>query len=119
VTPADNMATVTPADKNATVKPAASAPAQAPMISCYCNLPQCLEATGGDGTCSTRLGCYSEVQPIIPGFEEETDSIDILANSSIISPVFSQFVKALAVATTKHAAAIRGSYGCLEQLHFA
>ncbi|XP_029343561.1 serine/threonine-protein kinase pakG-like isoform X2 [Acyrthosiphon pisum] len=123
VKPVDNIATVKPVENIATVKPAAPVPTQAPMISCYCNLPECLAAAGGDGTCSTRLGCYSEIQPIIPRIEEEiltptvTES-NKTANGSSVSPIISELVDAPAVATTEHAAAIRGSYGCLDHLHF-
>jgi len=124
VKPADTITTVKPAEKNTTVKPAAPKPTQAPMISCYCNLPECLAAAGGDGTCSTRLGCYSEVQPIIPGVEEEIVTPTVTesnktVNGSSVSPIVSELVQAPAVATTEHAAVIRGSYGCLDHLHFA
>lgn len=122
VKPADVITTVKPADKITTVKPAAPVPTQAPMISCYCNLPECLVAAGGDGTCSTRLGCYSEVRPIIPGFHDEIVTPTVTesnktANGSSVSPIISELVKAPTVATTEHATVIRGSFGCLDQLN--
>lgn len=123
VKPANDITTVKPADKITTVKPAAPVPTQAPLISCYCNLAECLVAAGGVGTCSTRLGCYSEVQPIIPGIEVETVTPTVTesnktTNVSFASPIISELVKAPVVATTEQAAAIRGSFGCLEQLNF-
>lgn len=124
VKPADTITTVKPADMITTVKPTTPAPAQSPMIVCYCNLPECLVAAGGDGTCSTRLGCYSEVLPIIPGIEEEivtpavTES-NKTANGSSVSPIIPELEMAPVVATTEHATAIRGSFGCLDQLNFA
>ncbi|XP_060858832.1 uncharacterized protein LOC132936158 isoform X2 [Metopolophium dirhodum] len=115
VKPADTITTVKPADKNATVKPATPAPTQAPMINCYCNLPECLVAAGGDGTCFTRLGCYSEVHPFIPEIE---GNLDILNMTPTVTES-NKTANSSSVFTTEHAAVIRGSYGCLDQLHFA
>ncbi|XP_022176167.1 uncharacterized protein LOC111037741 [Myzus persicae] len=122
--PADTIATIKPAVNTTTVKPAAPVPTQAPMISCYCNLPECSVAAGGVGTCSTRLGCYSEVQPIIPGIEEEIvtpapTKSNNTANGSAVSPIIPEFEQSPAAATTEHASVIRGSFGCLDQLNFA
>jgi len=124
VKPADHFATAAPADNITSVKPEAPTPTEAPMLTCYCNLPECLVAAGGDGTCSTRLGCYSEVQPIIPGIKEEimtpakTESIKT-SNGSAVSPIIPELDNAPVAVTTEHAAAIRGSFGCLDQLNFA
>jgi len=128
VKPADTITTVKPADKIATVKPAKPAPTQAPMINCYCNLPECLVAAGGDGTCFTRLGCYSEVHPVIPEIKGNLETLTMnptmtesnkTANGSSVSPIISELNETPVAATTEHAAVIRGSYGCLDQLHFA
>lgn len=37
------------------------------LITCYCNLPDC---SGNDYKCKTKNGCFSELQPDIPGLEE-------------------------------------------------
>jgi len=124
VRPVDTITTTKPADKITTDEPAAPTSNQAPMLTCYCNLPECMVDVGGDGTCSTRLGCYSEVQPIIPGIEEEimtpakTEPIKT-SNVSAVSPIIPELEKTPVAVTTEHAAAIRGSFGCLDQLNFA
>ncbi|XP_025202245.1 uncharacterized protein LOC112599533 [Melanaphis sacchari] len=111
----------TPIEIMTTVKPA-----QSPLITCFCNMPECLSPAGGDGTCSTRLGCFSEVRTAIPPMGEILRSTDFAGNETIYADnapaVFPTIPKISNGGTTSNAtepSSVRGSYGCLDLLHYS
>lgn len=83
------------------------------MIRCFCNLPKCLEATGGVQTCTTKLGCFSELQPILSHFDG-VPSQNITTSSTTDVPIPKELDDEAAASAMVDENALRAKYGCLE-----
>lgn len=84
-----------------------------PMIRCYCNLPECLAASGGVPTCTTRLGCFSELKPISFPNNDGTTAPSTSLPVTIV-PIPSEFDDEMAASMVVDEEALRAKYGCLE-----
>jgi len=112
----------TPIDKMTTVQPT-----QFPLITCFCNMPECLTPVGGEGVCSTRLGCFSEVRTVLPEMEApDAKPQGFTASEPVTSVNGSEFLPNIpnfdAETTTPRVmtpSSERGSYGCLDSLHYS
>lgn len=84
----------------------------ASMVRCYCNLPECLAASGGVPTCVSKLGCYSEIHPKLPGFKPVTTTTSGPDASTLVRAPEEYIEGRLALAKND------GShfYGCLDYL---
>lgn len=69
------------------------------LINCYCDLAVC----GDQKMCTTRYGCFSELQPVMPGADNDT----------VAEPTASQPVDDAYVFSNR---SLNGTYGCLEML---
>jgi hypothetical protein len=103
-------------------------PTQYPLITCFCNMPECLTPTGGEGVCSTRLGCFSEVRTVLPEMEApDAKPLQDFAETEYAvsvngSEVFPNIPKLEAETVTPRVippSSERGSYGCLDLLHYS
>uniref|UniRef100_A0A2S2R6B9 Uncharacterized protein n=1 Tax=Sipha flava TaxID=143950 RepID=A0A2S2R6B9_9HEMI len=68
-------------------------------IECYCNLPECLSTSGSYNPCTTRLGCFFELQPA-----------DILKSNKTRNPLSEDQFSTVFIEDYK----VNGVFGCLE-----
>lgn len=85
------------------------------LIRCFCNLPKCLEASGGVQTCTTKLGCFSELQPVLPRFDGVPSQSKTTTPSPITDvPIPKVLDDEAAASALVDENALRAKYGCLE-----
>lgn len=97
-----------------------------PLITCLCNLHKCTSNTingkdGKDGTCTTRLGCFSEIRSVLPPVEETSKPTNatptqppMTDNGSAVLPNIPEAFDAETTAHVEGPSSTRASYGCLE-----
>lgn len=85
------------------------------MIRCYCNMPACLAATGGVRTCTTRLGCFSQLQPNFPNLDGTvTHPVSTTTTQKMTTLIPEEFDVEAAIYGNDNA--LNGDYGCLDFL---
>ncbi|KAF0769062.1 Uncharacterized protein FWK35_00021257 [Aphis craccivora] len=98
-----------------------------PLITCLCNLHKCTSNTingkdGKDGTCTTRLGCFSEIRSVLPPVEETSKPTNatptqppMTDNGSAVLPNIPEAFDAETTAHVEGPSSTRASYGCLDK----
>lgn len=85
-----------------------------PLIRCYCNLPDCLDATHGMPVCYTRQGCFSRIKTNVTELSGPSKLLDPYPAPTTPRPIPKVFDERLLMSKTDHE--VNGAHGCLDLL---